>query len=83
MIFKHLLALLFMLAISAPLLGQDLADLAAGDVIDYNTSIPEGALIYLNGGTIASRTNFSAADFPSGLTPVSYTHLTLPTIYPV
>ena len=54
MIFKHLLALLFMLAISAPLLGQDLANVVAGDVIDNNTSIPDGAVINLNGGTIAS-----------------------------
>ena len=68
MISKHLLALLFMLAISAPLLGQDLANVVAGDVIDNNTSIPDGAVINLNGGTIASGTNFSAADFPSGLT---------------
>ena len=68
MIFKHLLALLFMFAISAPLLGQDLANVVAGDVIDNDTSIPDGATINLNGGTIASGTNFSAADFPNGLT---------------
>ena len=68
MISNHLLALLFMFSISAPLLGQDLANVVAGDVIDNDTSIPDGAVINLNGGTIASGTNFSAADFPNGLT---------------
>ncbi len=70
MIFKHLLAVLLMFAISAPLLGQgiDLENVVAGDVIDNSTPIPDGAVINLNGGTIASGTVFDDADFPNGVT---------------
>ena len=40
----------------------------AGEVIDNSTVIPDGAVVNLNGGTIASGTVFSAGDFPSGFT---------------
>ena len=43
-------------------------DVGAGEVIDNSTSIPDGAVINLNGGTIASGTVFSAANFPNGFT---------------
>ena len=49
------------------MLGQ-VIDVGAGDVIDNSTSIPDGAVINLNGGTIASGTVFSAANFPNGFT---------------
>ena len=70
MIFKYSLAILLTFAVSNPLLGQvaDLTNVVAGEVIDNSTVIPDGAVINLNGGTIASRTVFSADDFPSGFT---------------
>lgn len=67
MIFKHLLPMVLTLVISTPMLGQ-VIDVGAGDVIDNSTSIPDGAVINLNGGTIASGTVFSAANFPNGFT---------------
>ena len=70
MIFKYSLAILLTFAVSTPLLGQvaNLVNVVAGEVIDNSTVIPDGAVINLNGGTIASRTVFSADDFPSGFT---------------
>ena len=70
MLFKHLLPLLITLLATGPLLGQgiDLSNIVAGDVIDNSTVIPDGAVINLNGGTIASGTLFSNADFPNGVT---------------
>ena len=46
----------------------DLSNVIAGDIIDNTTVIPDGAVINLNGGTIASGTLFSAAAFPNGVT---------------
>jgi len=46
----------------------DLSNVIAGDVIDNTTVIPDGSVINLNGGTIASGTQFSAAAFPNGVT---------------
>ena len=70
MIFKYSLAILLTFAVSNPLLGQvaDLTNVMAGEVIDNSTVIPDGAVVNLNGGTIASGTVFSAGDFPSGFT---------------
>lgn len=70
MIFKYSLAILLTFAVSTPLLGQvaNLANVVAGEVIDNSTVIPDGAVINLNGGTIASGTVFSADDFPGGFT---------------
>ena len=70
MIFKYSLAVLLTFAVSNPLLGQvaDLTNVMAGEVIDNSTVIPDGAVVNLNGGTIASGTVFSAGDFPSGFT---------------
>lgn len=70
MIFKYSLAILLTFAVSNPLLGQvaDLTNVMAGEVIDNSTVIPDGAVINLNGGTIASGTVFSADDFPGGFT---------------
>ena len=70
MIFKYSLAILLTFAVSNPLLGQvaDLTNVMAGEVIDNSTVIPDGAVVNLNGGRIASGTVFSAGDFPSGFT---------------
>lgn len=53
-----------------PLLGQgiDLSNVVAGDIISNSTPIPDGAVINLNGGAIASGTVFSNEDFPNGVT---------------
>ena len=69
MMFKYLVAVLLLLVHSMPALGQiDLGNVVAGDVIDNDTPIPDGAVINLNGGSIDSGTVFSAADFPNGVT---------------
>ncbi len=66
----NFLALLVLLLTDQPLVGQniDLNNVVAGDVIDNSTPIPDGAVINLNGGSIASGTVFSDADFPNGVT---------------
>lgn len=68
MLFKCLVAVFPLLVASLPAAGQgiDLSNVVAGDVIDNSTPIPNGAVINLNGGSIAAGTTFSAADFPSG-----------------
>ena len=66
---KYLVSVFLSFVLSIPALGQvDLGNVGAGDVIDNNTAIPDGAVINLNGGSIASGTVFSAADFPNGTT---------------
>ena len=66
---KFLVSIFLLFVLSTPALGQvDLENVGAGDVIDNNTAIPDGAVINLNGGSIASGTVFSAADFPNGTT---------------
>ncbi|MDA8563770.1 hypothetical protein N9L06_04885 [Mariniblastus sp.] len=47
--------------------GIDLGNVIDGDVIDNSTPIPDGAVINLNGGSIAVGTTFSAAEFPNGV----------------
>lgn len=70
MITRFLVVVFLLLAFSVSAWGQgvDLLNVVAGDVIDSNTVVPDGAVINLNGGTIASGTVFSAADFPNGVT---------------
>ena len=65
MIFKYSLAILLTFAVSNPLLGQvaDLTNVMAGEVIDNSTVIPDGAVINLNGGTIASGTASAQTTF--------------------
>ena len=62
MIFKHLVAVFLLFA--APMIGWsqgiDLSNVEAGDVIDNDTPIPDEAVINLNGGSIASGTEFNA-----------------------
>lgn len=48
--------------------GIDLSNVVAGDIINNSTPIPDGAVINLNGGSIASGTVFSNEDFPNGVT---------------
>ena len=48
--------------------GIDLSNVVAGDIISNSTPIPDGAVINLNGGSIASGTVFSNEDFPNGVT---------------
>ena len=70
MTYKYLLTILLTVAIVSPLFGEmiNLEDVVAGDVIDNSTVILDGAVINLNGGTIASGTIFGAGEFPSGVT---------------
>ena len=66
---KYLISVLLLFVLSLPASGQvDLGNVGPGDVIDNNTAIPDGAVINLDGGSIASGTVFSAADFPNGTT---------------
>ena len=68
MTFKYLLAVVLLFISSTAVRGQvDLNDVMPGDVIDNNTMIPDGAVINLNGGSVASGTVLSAADFPNGV----------------
>ena len=55
MILKHSLAVVVLLIASMTVSAQDidLSNVVAGDVIDSDTPIPDGAVINLNGGSIA------------------------------
>ena len=70
MLLRSSIAAVLLLAASTPLFGQsiDLSNVVAGDTIDNSTVIPDGSVINLNGGSIASGTIFSAMDFPNGVT---------------
>ena len=43
-------------------------DVAPGQIINSTSAIPDGAVINLNGGSIADDTDFTAANFPNGIT---------------
>jgi len=67
-VFPVLVAVFPLLVASLPAVGQgvDLSNVVAGDVINNTTPIPNGAVINLNGGSIAAGTTFRATDFPNG-----------------
>ena len=49
-------------------LQAQVIDVAPGQIIDSTSSVPDGAVINLNGGSIADDTDFTGANFPSGIT---------------
>lgn len=69
MMFRYGFVVTLILIVARPVGGQsiELSNVVAGDVIDNSTPVADGAVINLNGGSIASGTIFSAADFPNGV----------------
>ena len=61
-------ALSFALLLIPIQLQAQTIDVGPGQTIDSTSAIPDGAVINLNGGSIADDTDFTATDFPNGIT---------------
>ena len=61
-------ALSFALLLIPIQLQAQTIDVGPGQTIDSTSAIPDGAVINLNGGSIADDTDFTVANFPNGIT---------------
>ena len=61
-------ALSFALLLIPVQLQAQTIDVAPGQIIDSTSAVPDGAVINLNGGSIADDTDFTATNFPNGIT---------------